>query len=159
CLKCLEKDPKRRYESALALAEDLERWLRREPIQARPAGLLVRGKKWLQRNSAVAVSSVSLTALAAAMGIMIWKGESGHPFPSNYGIAVIPFEKLSEDKASAYFVEGIQDEILTSLTKIRGLTVISRISTARYKSRPNNLSDIASQLGVANLVEGSVQKD
>jgi len=125
CLKCLEKDPKRRYESALALAEDLERWLRREPIRARPAGLLVRGKKWLQRNSAVAVSSVSLIALAAAVGITIWKGESGHPLPSNTGIAVLPFENLSGDETNAYFVSGIQDEILTSLTKVRRLKVIS----------------------------------
>jgi TolB-like protein len=71
---------------------------------------------------------------------------------------VLPFENLSGNKANAYFVDGIQDEILTTLSRVRDLKVISRMSTARYKSRPNNVSEIAQQLGVANLVEGSVQK-
>ena len=75
CLKCLEKDPARRYPSALALAEDVERWLRREPIQARRTGLLMRGKKWLQRNPATAVSIASLAVLAVTFGLVIWKTE------------------------------------------------------------------------------------
>src|SRR5262249_17369346 len=73
-------------------------------------------------------------------------------------IAVLPFENLSSDKENAYFVEGIQDEILTRLSKIADLKVISRTSTQKYKSAPDNLSDVARQLGVANILEGSVQK-
>jgi TolB-like protein/Tfp pilus assembly protein PilF len=73
-------------------------------------------------------------------------------------IAVLPFENLSEDKANAYFAEGIQEEILTRLAKIADLKVISRTSTQRYQSKPGNLSEIAKQLGVANILEGSVQK-
>jgi len=73
-------------------------------------------------------------------------------------IAVLPFENLSEDKANAYFAEGIQEEILTRLAKIAGLKVISRTSTQRYQSKPGNLAEIAKQLGVANILEGSVQK-
>jgi TolB-like protein/class 3 adenylate cyclase/Flp pilus assembly protein TadD len=73
-------------------------------------------------------------------------------------IAVLPFENRSEDKANAYFAEGIQDEILTGLSKIADLKVISRTSTQHYKSAPENLPEIARQLGVANIVEGSVQK-
>ena len=69
CLKCLEKDPKRRYPSALALAEDLERWLKHEPIQARHTGIFARGRKWVQRNPARALSAGSLVALAAASGL------------------------------------------------------------------------------------------
>ena len=73
-------------------------------------------------------------------------------------IAVLPFENLSEDKSNAYFAEGIQDEILTRLSKIADLKVISRTSTEKYKSAPDNLREIGQQLGVATLLEGSVQK-
>jgi TolB-like protein/Flp pilus assembly protein TadD len=73
-------------------------------------------------------------------------------------IAVLPFENRSEDKANAYFADGIQDEILTRLAKIADLKVISRTSTQHYKSAPENLSEIARQLSVAHIVEGSVQK-
>src|SRR5256714_4497999 len=68
CLKCLEKDPKRRYSSALALAEDLDRWLKHEPIQARRTGIFIRGQKWIRRNPASALLAASLIALAAAAG-------------------------------------------------------------------------------------------
>src|ERR1700693_4675577 len=77
---------------------------------------------------------------------------------SNKSIAVLPFENLSDDKANAYFAEGIQDEILTRLSKIAALKVISRTSTQKYKSAPDNLREIGQQLGVANILEGSVQK-
>src|SRR5437867_8393124 len=73
-------------------------------------------------------------------------------------IAVMPFENLSEDKANAYFADGIQDEILTRLAKIADLKVISRTSTQHYKSAPDNLREIAKQLEVAHILEGSVQK-
>jgi len=73
-------------------------------------------------------------------------------------IAVLPFENLSEDKANAYFAEGIQDEILMRLSKIADLKVISHTSTQHYKSAPENLTEIARQLGVAHVLEGSVQK-
>ena len=73
-------------------------------------------------------------------------------------IAVLPFENLSEDKSNAYFAIGIQDEILTRLAKLNELKVISRTSTAQYQSKPGNTGEIAKQLGVAHLLEGSVQK-
>ena len=73
-------------------------------------------------------------------------------------IAVLPFENRSEDKANAYFADGIQDEILTRLSKIADLKVISRTSTHQYQSKPANLRKIAKELGVANILEGSVQK-
>jgi TolB-like protein/Tfp pilus assembly protein PilF len=79
------------------------------------------------------------------------------PIPAK-SIAVLPFENLSEDKANAYFAEGVQDEILTRLARIADLKVISRTSTQRYKSAPADLREIAKQLGVANILEGSVQK-
>jgi TolB-like protein/Tfp pilus assembly protein PilF len=78
--------------------------------------------------------------------------------PSEKSIAVLPFENLSDDKNAAYFADGIQDEILTKLASIAELKVISRASTQRFKSAPNDLRQIAQQLGVANILEGSVQK-
>src|SRR5437870_10337078 len=157
CLKCLEKDPKRRYSSALALAEDLEHWLKHEPIQARRTGIFTRGKKWVRRNPSRALLAASLVALAAAAGWIVWKSEFiRHPVTN--GVAVLPFENLSPDSDNAYFANGIQEEILTRLASIADLKVISRTSTQQYQSKPRNLREIAKQLGVAHIVEGSVQK-
>jgi serine/threonine protein kinase/Tfp pilus assembly protein PilF len=106
-------------------------------------------------------------ALAAAAGIFAigaiafgaWWYQRTRPFtPIERSIAVLPFENLSSDKENAYFAEGIQDEILTRLSKIADLKVISRTSTQHYKSAPQNLPEIARQLGVAHVLEGSVQK-
>ena len=157
CLKCLEKDPKRRYASSLALAEDLERWLKHEPIRARRTGAVTRGKKWLQRNPTVAAVMALSLALAAALGVIVWKSEFIRQ-PLTTGIAVLPFENLSPDPDNTYFAEGIQEEILTRLASIADLKVISHTSTQHYQSKPRNLSQIAKQLGVANVLEGSVQK-
>jgi TolB-like protein/Flp pilus assembly protein TadD len=77
---------------------------------------------------------------------------------TNKSIAVLPFDNLSRDPDNAYFCEGVQDEILTRLAKVADLKVISRTSTQRFKSAPNDLRDIARQLGVAHILEGSVQK-
>ena len=157
CLKCLEKDPKRRYSSALALAEDLEHWLKHEPIRAKRSGFFTHGRKWVRRKPAIAALSAALVALAAAMGWNVWKSEL-FSRPATKSIAVLPFENLSADPDNAYFADGIQDEILTRLASIADLKVISRTSTQRYQSKPRNLSEIAKQLGVANILEGSVQK-
>src|SRR5437867_1352381 len=81
-----------------------------------------------------------------------------NPPAAEKSIAVLPFENLSEEKANAYFADGIQDEILTRLSKIADLKVISRRSTQHYKSAPENLPEIAKQLSVAHILEGSVQK-
>jgi len=124
CLKCLEKDPQRRYSSALALAEDLDRWLKHEPIHARRTGIFGRGKKWVRRNPTRALLLVSLIALAAAIGRSIWKSEFA-PHPAVTGIAVLPFENLSNDREDAFFADGVQDDILTKLAKIRDLKVIA----------------------------------
>src|SRR5262249_23261500 len=82
---------------------------------------------------------------------------SGGPI-SEKSIAVLPFQNLSDDKSNAYFTDGIQDEILTRLAKVGALKVISRSSTQKYKSVPDNLREVGKQLGVAHVLEGSVQK-
>jgi serine/threonine protein kinase/Tfp pilus assembly protein PilF len=156
CLKCLEKDPQRRYSSALALAEDLEHWLKHEPIQARRTGLFTRGRKWVRRNPSTAGLITLLVALAAGSGVVVWNRVFAVPMPKS--VAVLPFENLSHDPDNAYFADAIQDEILTRLSKIADLKVISRTSTQHYQNKPRNLREIAKQLGVANILEGTVQK-
>src|SRR5207253_6259429 len=89
------------------------------------------------------------------------RAEGGGPGASSLpekSIAVLPFDNLSRDPDNAYFAEGVQDEILTRLAKVADLKVISRTSTQHFKSAPDNLPQIAKQLGVMNILEGSVQK-
>src|SRR6266481_4068578 len=104
----------------------------------------------------------ALLVAAGATGFVMLRHKrplptAGSAIPEK-SIAVLPFENLSDDKSNAYFADGIQDEILTRLSKIADLKVISRTSTEHYKSAPDNLSQIAKQLGVAHILEGSVQK-
>src|SRR5437588_1648599 len=106
----------------------------------------------------LATSLVLLAAVVAAFVAVSRRAARSSPLAPEKSIAVLPFENRSEDKANAYFADGIQDEILTRLSKIADLKVISRTSTQHYKSAPENLREIASQLGVAHIVEGSVQK-
>jgi serine/threonine protein kinase/Tfp pilus assembly protein PilF len=164
CLKCLEKDQERRYSSALALAEDLARWLKHEPILARRIGVFTRGRKWLRRNPASALLAASLVALAAASGWIVWKSElirqpvTTSP-PPEKSIAVLPFENFSDNKENSYFAAGIQDDVLTSLAQIRELKVISRTSVMAYqKPGARNMRQIGQALGVATVLEGSVRR-
>jgi TolB-like protein/Tfp pilus assembly protein PilF len=100
-----------------------------------------------------------LLAVIAVMAFRYFRGaEPETPKIPAKSLAVLPFENRSEDKANAYFADGIQDEILTRLSKVTDLRVISRTSTQHYKSAPDNLQEIGKQLGVANILEGSVQK-
>jgi serine/threonine protein kinase/tetratricopeptide (TPR) repeat protein len=156
CLKCLEKDPKRRYSSALSLAEDLERWLKHEPINARRTGLITRGRKWVQRNPTSALLAASLVALAAAAGWIISKSDfTQHPLTT--GIAVLPFENLSDEKEHAFFADGVQDDILIKLAKITDLKVISRTSVMRYRGK-QDVRQIGDALRVSHVLEGTVRR-
>jgi serine/threonine protein kinase/Tfp pilus assembly protein PilF len=111
------------------------------------------------RRRRVALAGAALALAIAAIALGTWLYQRTRPFtPMERSIAVLPFENLSSEKENAYFAEGIQDEILTRLSKIADLKVISRTSTQHYKSAPENLREIAKQLGVAHVLEGSVQK-
>src|SRR6266566_5049099 len=156
CLKCLEKDPKRRYSSAVALAEDIERWLKHEPIRARHTGVFARGRKWVRRNPASALSAGSLIALAAATGWIIWKSELIRQ-PVTTGIAVLPFENLNDQKENSVFADGVQDDILTKLAKIADLKVISRTSVMNYRGK-RNVRQIGDALRVSHVLEGSARR-
>ncbi len=139
---------------------------------------LRRRKRWKQSTDAtvrpvivpgwsksVLITAFILSAIVVAVTLALYFGfgrltRSGNAIAiiPEKSIAVLPFENRSEEKANAYFADGIQDEILTRLAKISDLKVISRTSTQHYKSTPGNLREIAKQLGVAHIVEGSVQR-
>jgi serine/threonine protein kinase/Flp pilus assembly protein TadD len=110
-----------------------------------------------RRRAVLAGAALTFAIAAIALGTWLYQ-RTRAVTPMERSIAVLPFENLSSDKENAYFAEGIQDEILTRLSKIADLKVISRTSTQHYKSVPENLREIAKQLGVAHILEGSVQK-
>jgi serine/threonine protein kinase/Tfp pilus assembly protein PilF len=110
-------------------------------------------RKARRMRAALAVATVVVFGLLTLFLVGQWPVEAPEK-----SIAVLPFENRSEDKTNAYVAEGIQDEILTRLSKIADLKVISRTSTEHYKSAPENLPEIARELGVAHILEGSVQK-
>src|SRR5438094_2472315 len=153
---CLAKDPSRRPQSAVEVAQRLQ-------LPSGQARATTTFRKTLRRKPLFIAGIAAVGALLLA-GIY-FGGPNRHAKPASHepaipekSNAVLPFENRSEEKANAYFAEGIQDEILTRLSKIADLKVISRKSTQHYKSAPENLPEIARQLGVAHILEGSVQK-
>jgi len=155
CLKCLEKGPEHRYSSALALAEDLERWLRHEPIRAKRSGFFTHARKWVQRNRIIAALILLSIVLATGLSVMIWERESVRRIP--VGIAVLPFENLSDNKEDAFFADGVQDDILIKLAKIADLKVISRTSVMHYRGK-RDLRQIGRALGVSHVLEGTARR-
>ena len=123
---------------------------RTEADEARPARS--GGRTWIYIVVVGALLSIGLFFAGR------FTAPNKHGRSAERSIAVLPFENLSEDKSNAYFADGMQDEIITRLAKIGELKVISRSSTQRYRSKAENVAEIARQLGVVHLVEGSVQK-
>jgi TolB-like protein len=135
--------------------------LQRTESSAQPLPKTTSGRGWIYVVIAGAALSISLffvgryTAISTRDRADERRTSASVPEKS---VAVLPFASLSEDKANSYFADGIQDEILTRLSKIAELKVISRTSTQQYQTKPGNVTEIARQLGVAHILEGSVQK-
>jgi TolB-like protein/Tfp pilus assembly protein PilF len=123
-----------------------------------PLKLAAQKRRTRMRWAAMTTALLTLAAIIGGIAMFSRNRTQSMLVVPEKSIALLPFENLSEDKANAYFAEGIQDEILTRLSKIADLKVISRTSTQHYKSAPGNLPEIAKQLGVAYILEGSVQK-
>jgi serine/threonine protein kinase/Tfp pilus assembly protein PilF len=160
-LFAMRKEPKMRYPTVADLAADIRRHLARKPVVARHPTLGYRAKCLVKRNGSRLVTSAAAVIVLAGVLFAFWarsQQNAGEAAIAQKSIAVLPFENLSSDPDNAYFAEAIQDEILARLSKIADLKVISRTSTQKYKSAPDNLREIAKQLGVANILEGSVQK-
>ena len=143
----LAVDPAKRPQTARELLSAIHRCYTKFSTEAR-----------LRRKRSI-VAAAGVTAVVGVIAIGTWLYQRAQSSAEiERSIAILPFENLSEDKANAYFAEGIQDEILTRLSKIADLKVVSRTSTQHYKSAPENLPEIGKQLGVAHILEGSVQR-
>ena len=120
------------------------------------------GRAWIYVAIIGAVLSIGLFVLGRYTASRSGSAETGRPAAAQSvpakSIAILPFENLSDDKANAYFAEGVKDEILTKLAAVRDLKVISRTSTAKYQSKPDNLKAVAQELGVSTILEGAVQR-
>jgi eukaryotic-like serine/threonine-protein kinase len=171
-LFAMHKEPAMRYATVADFADDIRRHLARNPVLARHPTLGYRAKCLVKRNGSRLLAGAAVVIVLAGVSFAFWAWAQRHArdaampaggvgavaSDTRKSIAVLPFQNLSSDPDNAYFAGGIQEEVLTRLTKIEDLKVISRTSTQGYQSESGNLAEIAKQLGVANILKGSVQK-
>ncbi len=154
--KALSKDPAQRYRSAHELLHALKELRRKLEFKLQRAAAPL----WLRWAPSPVALVVMLLAAALALTFPFFRHRNvTTSLPPEKSIAVLPLENLSDDKENAFFADGVQDELLSNLSKIKDLKVISRTSVMQYKSGTRrNLKEIAQQLGVSNVVEGSVRR-
>jgi TolB-like protein/tRNA A-37 threonylcarbamoyl transferase component Bud32 len=160
CARCLERDPKARYQSAGDLVGDLERWLDGRPIVARPVSPPARIWRWSQRNPKL-VGAATAGLLLGAAAVWLFRGElfrASQFNPPDRSIAVLPFTDTSETKDQEYLCDGISEEILHTLTQVDGLRVAGRSSSFAFKGKNTNASDVGQKLNVGNVLEGSLRR-
>jgi serine/threonine protein kinase len=158
CARCLERDPKARYQSAGDLAADLERWLDGRPIVARPVSPPARIWRWSQRNPKL-VGAATAGLLLGAAAVWLFRGElfrASQFNPPDRSIAVLPFTDSSEMNDQGYLCDGISEEILHTLTQVDGLRVAGRSSSFSLKGK--NTREVGEKLNVGNVLEGSLQR-
>jgi len=159
---CLEKNPGERFYSAHDLAFDLEA-LSDVPAAASGARTVRRASAW-RRPAALAFAGVVAAVVLVVAAALLWRargGKTGAPrasVPDRKSVAVLPFQNLSPDPENAFFADGMTEDILTQLAKIRDLKVISRSSVMRYRGTQKPIQTIATELGVATVLEGSVRR-
>src|SRR5215471_12166347 len=161
CARCLERDPKARYQSAGDLAADLERWLAGRPIVARRVSPPARIWRWSQRNPKLVTTGVAGLLLGAA-AVWLFRGElfqSSQFNPPEKSIAVLPFLDLSQAKDQEYFCDGISEEILHALAKVEGLRVVGRTSSFSFKGTGLAASEVGRKLNVENVLAGSLRRE
>ncbi len=158
CARCLERDPKARYQSAGDLAADLERWLGGRPIVARPVSPPARIWRWSQRNPKL-VGAATAGLLLGAAAVWLFRGElfqASQFNPPDRSIAVLPFTDSSEAKDQGYLCDGVSEEILNTLVQVDGLHVAGRTSSFSLKGK--NTKEVGEKLNVGNVLEGSLQR-
>jgi serine/threonine protein kinase len=170
-LCALRKEPERRYSSVNAFAEDVWRYLNKRPVEARPNTTIYRVQRFLARNRNAGFQFGLIAALLiAALVFLVSPHLRRMILPSaatsqpsapmgEKSIAVLPFDSFNNEKDSSYFVDGVQDDILTDLAKVADLKVISRNAVSSYRGdAKKNVREIGNALGVAHVLQGSVQR-
>jgi eukaryotic-like serine/threonine-protein kinase len=164
-LRALRKEPERRYQSAPEFDRDIQRHLNRLPVTARPASLAYRTSKFMQRHKTEASTAVMGAIVLAAAGLLAlnaFRGREqppgGAPIPRIQSLAVLPLANLSGDPAQEYFSDGMTDALIIELAQIGSLKVISRTSSMQYKQTKKSLPEIARELNVDGIIEGSMQR-
>jgi serine/threonine protein kinase/TolB-like protein len=175
-LKALAKTPASRYDSAAAFADDLQRTLRGEPVEARPDRLSYRGAKFMLRHrTGVAAIAAAAGLVAVALGYALTYSRGAEPrvagnltltergasvaAPQEKSIVVLPFVDMSQKNDQEYFSDGLSEELTDHLVHSAGLKVIARTSSFQFKGKNEDVRSIARKLGVTHLLEGSVRKD
>jgi TolB-like protein len=155
----MRKEPELRYAKVADLAADIRRHLAREPVVARHPTLGYRAKCLLKRNGSLLVTSAAVVIVLAGVLFAFWgrSQQNARGADIRRSIAVLPFENLADNNSASYFTDGVQDNILTDLGKVGNLKVISRSGVAPYRGKKRNMKQIGRDLGVANVLEGSVQ--
>jgi len=157
-LKALANEPSERYESAAAMAEDIELYLQHRPIRARPAPVSYRLKKFVRRNRQMIAVSVPAGVLVLAIGGYELAHRLAIRTPSPQSIAVLPLRNESGEAAQQYFSDGISEDLITALAQFPQLKVIGRSSAFKFRDSKEDSRRIGENLGVALLLEGSVRK-
>jgi serine/threonine protein kinase/tetratricopeptide (TPR) repeat protein len=158
CLKCLEKDPGRRYPTAEALAEDLERWLRSEPIHARPGNLLDRSVKWVRRKPAVAASMMAGAALAAAIGVIVWQSLSP-PATGTGNLKTLAVVLRAGDSGSSSIAKVCSRDLIDLCTRLSGIRTLPRTQVLRWEAANQPIEQIASTLGATAMLVGELRQN
>jgi len=171
-LFAMRKEPEMRYATVADLAADIRRHLAREPVVARHPTLGYRAKCLVKRNGSRLAASAAVVIVLAGVLFAFWarsqqnvreaasvrmRGVSALASDTRKSVAVLPFESLGDNNSPSYFADGVQDNILTDLGKVGDLKVISRSGVAPYRGKNRNMKQIGLDLGVANVLEGSVQ--
>src|SRR5213076_1583258 len=171
-LFAMRKEPEMRYATVADLAADIRRHLAREPVVARCPTLGYRAKCLVKRNGSRLVASAAVVIVMAGVLFAFWarsqqnarevagmraRGVSAPAADTRKSIAVLPFENLGDNNSPSYFADGVQDDILTDLGKVGDLKVISRSGVAGYRGKSKNVKQIGRDLGVANVLDGSLQ--
>jgi TolB-like protein len=175
-LKALAKAPASRYDSATAFADDLQRSLSGEPVEARPDRLSYRCAKFVLRHrTGLGATAVATALVAGALGYALTRSRSAEPLaarnatlpdrggivvaPKEKSIAVLPFIDMSQRSDEEYFSDGLSEELIAHLVHSADLKVIARTSSFQFKGKNEDVRSIARKLGVTHLLEGSVRKD
>jgi serine/threonine protein kinase/tetratricopeptide (TPR) repeat protein len=164
-LKALAKDPAQRYDGPSSMSEEVRRYLRGEPVKARPALLHHRVAKYLDRNRTVVwLSAVSVIAVLVATGAdHLALSRRGDPAlgafePPAHSVAVLPFTNLSGDPKEEYFSDGVSEELINALSQVEALQVSARTSSFSFKGKNVDIETIARKLNVAAVLEGSLRR-